>query len=687
MMTTQCGCFRALFFIGIVLAGCFCPCNLNPKDLKGKHTLMPVPKEIFFSQGKWRIPHDFRIDMRGHRDLRLEQVAIRFLNRLKAETGIPLNVQGLDKHRKADFVIHCAMPGTPIQSVKDDESYTLQVTSTQAKLKSQTPLGVLRGLETVLQLLSCDKEGFYMPAVQIIDEPRFVWRGLLIDVCRHWLPVDVIKRNLDGMAAVKMNVLHWHLTEDQGFRVESRTYPKLHQRGSDGQFYTQDQIREVVQYAHERGIRVVPEFDMPAHSTSWFVGYPELASAPGPYEIARHWGVHDPCMDPTREETYAFVEAFLAEMKDLFPDDYVHIGGDEVSGVHWDSNPRIVAFKKNRSMKDNHDLQAYFNRRVQQILCKFGKTMIGWDEILHPLLPENIVIQSWRGFNFLAQSVRSGYCGILSHGYYLDLFLPAERHYAVDPSSGLGVLKAEQKEKILGGEACLWAELIDQEIVDTRIWPRLAAIAERFWSPPHVKDGEDMYRRLEVLDRKLERLGLTHRTNPEKMLARLAGTDAIADLKVLGDIVEPVKYYSRHRTREYFQTTPLNRLVDAVRPESTKARLFRRMVDDILENSLVSEHKETCRAWLGEWRDSQVRLKKLLGSSSLLQEIIPLSETVQSLAEAGLEALDYIERGEAAPKKWVNRVSALCHQPRRPGHELLIAIIPGIRKLVAAASD
>src|SRR5262249_10436465 len=167
-----------------------------------------------------------------------------------------------------------------------------------------------------------------------------------LDVGRHFMPVELIKRELDGMAAVKLNVLHWHLTEDQGFRVECRKYPKLHQMGSDGLFYTQDQIRDVISYARDRGIRVVPEFDMPGHSTSWFVGYPELASAPGPYQIERTWGIMDPAFDPTREEVYTFIDGFIGEMAGLFPDDYIHIGGDESNGEHWKKNSAIQAFMR-----------------------------------------------------------------------------------------------------------------------------------------------------------------------------------------------------------------------------------------------------------------------------------------------------------------------------------------------------
>jgi hexosaminidase len=219
----------------------------------------------------------------------------------------------------------------------------------------------------------------------------------MLDVARHWMPLEVVKRNLDAAAAVKLNVFHWHLSDDQGFRVESKRFPKLQQEGSDGLFYTQDEIRGVVEYARDRGIRVVPEFDMPGHTTAWLVGYPELGTNPGPYEIGRTWGVYENALDPSREETYAFLDAFFEEMVGLFPDPYFHIGGDEVEDKQWNESARVQAWAKKNNLKDAHAIQAFFNQRVQKLLEKRGKVLIGWDEVLHPDLPQGIVVQSWRG--------------------------------------------------------------------------------------------------------------------------------------------------------------------------------------------------------------------------------------------------------------------------------------------------
>jgi hexosaminidase len=223
---------------------------------------------------------------------------------------------------------------------------------------------------------------------------------LTIDVSRHFIPFEVLQRNVDAMAAVKLNVLHLHLSDDQGFRVESKKFPKLQEMGSDGLYYTQNQIRELIAYARDRGIRVIPEFDMPGHSTSWFVGYPELASTPGPYQTERKWGIFDPAMDPTREETYVFLDKLIGEMAALFPERYLHIGGDEVNGKQWNANSRIQKYMRAHSMTTVQELQQYFTARVERIVSKHQKFMAGWDEVLSPAMPKDIVIQTWHGQDF-----------------------------------------------------------------------------------------------------------------------------------------------------------------------------------------------------------------------------------------------------------------------------------------------
>ena len=652
------------------------------KGQKNELSLMPQPAELSVGQGRLAIDGAFRVALTGYQEPRLQAAAKRLIKRLSAQTGIPLN-DGLEGDAAvATLVIHCDHAGEVVQSVKEEESYTLDVTPQEARLAAPTTWGVLRGLETFLQLVKLDDQGFAVPAVHINDKPRFVWRGLMIDAARHWMPIEVIKRNLDGMAAVKLNVFHWHLSENQGFRVESKVFPKLHEMGSDGHYYTQEQVKEIIAYARDRGIRVYPEFDMPGHSTAWFVGYPELASGPGPYTIERHWGVFDPAMDPTREEVYTFLDALIGEMAALFPDEYFHIGGDEVNGKQWSNNPRIQAFMREHGMKNNDDLQTYFSQRVQALVQKHGKKTIGWDEVLHPGVPKDLVVHSWRGQESLAAAARQGYMGILSNGYYIDLMYPASKHYAVDPMEGATAgLTAEEKARILGGEATMWSEFVTPENVDSRIWPRTAAIAERFWSPQQVKDVDSMYRRLAVESERLEWLGLTHRTSYRMMLERLAGVTGAHSLMSLADVVEPVKEYARGDAREYTSFTPYNRLVDAARPESDTAREFAGLVANWAAN------KDQIRNQLIAWRDNNAELIRVLKQNALLQEDAPLAEDLGALAAGGLQSIEYLESGKPASQLWVTEQTALLDRAAKPRAELLLMIVPSIRKLVEAAAQ
>ena len=432
--------------------------------------LMPMPSRVQLGTGHLLINQSFSVAVSGYRDGTLERGVQRFVADLSHRTGMRLYSTAA-KGVAATLVIQAQHGSESVEKLGEDESYELTISESGAKLTATNPLGILHGLQTFLQLVETSTDGFSIPAVTIKDQPRFAWRGLLIDMGRHYIPVDVLERNIDGMAAVKMNVLHLHLSDDEGFRVESKQFPKLHEMGSDGQYYTQGEIKTLVAYARDRGIRVMPEFDIPAHSRSWFVGYPELASTPGTYKI-EPGGVYT-VMDPTQERTYKFLDKFVDEMGKLFPDAYFHIGGDEVNGKPWDDNPKIQAFMHSHGLKNNQDLQAYFNHHLEKILSKHHKTMVGWDEILRPDLPKNIVVQSWRGQESLAAAAKQGFSGMLSFGYYLDLMWPASRHYAVDPMSGAAAsLSPEEKNRIVGGEACIWGEWISPENIDSRVWPR-----------------------------------------------------------------------------------------------------------------------------------------------------------------------------------------------------------------------
>jgi hexosaminidase len=654
--------------------------------------LLPLPASAQSGTGSLGVDSSFSVAFTGHTEPRLERAGDRFLRQLARQTGLPLALKPA-KTAKATLVIQTDHASKEIQELGEDESYVLEVTTTGAKLTAPTPLGAMHGLQTFLQLVDVSPGGFAAPVVTIQDKPRFPWRGLMIDSARHFIPLDVIRRNIDAMEAVKMNVFHWHLSENQGFRVESRKFPKLHEMGSDGLYYTQEEMRDVITYARDRGIRVVPEFDMPGHSTAWFVGHPELASGKGPYEIERKWGIFDPAMDPTNEKVYKFLDELIGEMAKVFPDHYFHIGGDEVNGKEWDANPKIQAFMKAHGIKNNEALQAYFSGRVQKLVTKHGKTVVGWDEVLVAGVPKDIVIQSWRGQASLAQAAKQGYRGILSNGYYLDLGWSAARHYAVDPLSGDAAnLSAEEKQRILGGESCMWAEYVSPENVDSRIWPRNAAIAERLWSPQEVRDPASMYARLDLISARLEWLGLTHRSVSRHMLQRLAGSASPAEfaaLRTLADVIEPVKDYTRGQTAPAVPSsaTPMNRVVDAVPLESDAGRRFSDLVDQFLAVACHDPAAEArLRAQLTAWRDNDAILQPLAQRSFLVKEVAATSQDLSALGAVGLAALDAIAKGQPAPDSWKAQQLATLEQVKKPKAQLLLIPAPAVQKLIEAAA-
>jgi len=652
--------------------------------------LIPMPARVQPGTGRLAVNQTFAIGIDGPSDDLLRRAAQRFMTDLARQTGIPMSSHGFDP-AKAVLVIHSGQASKAVQELEEDESYTLDVTGSAAKLTAPATLGILHGLQTFLQLVEITPDGFYAPAVHIEDSARFPWRGLSIDVSRHFIPIEVLKRNIDGMAYVKLNVFHWHLSDDQGFRVESKAYPKLHELGSDGFYYTQAEVRDLIAYAHDRGIRVVPEFDIPGHTSAWFAAYPALASAPGPYTIERRWGIFDPAMDPTRTATFQFLDKFIGEMAALFPDRYFHIGGDEVNGRQWDANPQIQAFMRAHNIKTDVELQQYFTVRVQKIVSRHGKTMIGWDEILAPNIPKSIVIESWRGQDSLAAAARQGYRGLLAHGYYLDAMWTAAQHYAVDPLSDAAAgLTPEEQKLILGGEACVWGEFVTADNIDSRIWPRTAAIAERFWSPQFVKDVNSMYQRLDALQAKLVAIGISPESGMEAMLIRAAGTSEIGPLRVLAAVVAPSGLADREQKAIqgggiHTSDLPLNRMSDAVAPESGAARRFATAVNALIANKFADRAVEAqVRACLTNWSENDARLAPMLANSYLLKEVAPLSQQLSAVAAAGLEALDYAEHSKAAPADWIDQRLSLSIQAQKSQADLLLMVAHPVELLLRA---
>ena len=651
------------------------------------NTLMPQPSSLHVDAGQYVFTTDFSAATEKFHDARLDEAIARAMRRLANETGVPLSAEPA-AGATAQFVISVDGPGESVQSIDENESYSLAVTPQSVHLTAATDVGAMRGLATLVQLVQNDGQRFFLPAVSIQDSPRFRWRGLMIDCSRHFEPISVIERTLDGMEAVKLNVFHWHLSDDQGFRIQSDVFPLLTQVGSNGQFYTQQQAREIVEYARARGIRVVPEFDMPGHASSWMVGYPQLGSAAGPFNIQTGFGIFDPVMDPTRDSTYQFLDKFIGEMAAIFPDKYLHIGGDENNGVEWKNNSRIQAFMSAHHITSTAELQAYFNQRLLKIVTKHGKRMDGWDEVLTPDLPKSVTIQSWRGVASLSQAAQQGHDGILSSGYYLDHTVPASTYYANDPIPAESTLDAAGRAHILGGEACMWGEYVNEHTIDARIWPRTAAIAERLWSPQSVNDVDDMYRRLNVESLRLEAIGLPQISEEYSSLRSLAGTPRIDSLRVLASTLEPVDFGLRSRwSHQHHVTTqtPLDHVVDALPPDPPFRHHFQLLVASYLSSPQAdSPQAAELHATFEQWVAAQSGVERLMENSPLLAEAKARPAQLAQLGNIGVEALSYLSSGKAAPAGWAATQLSTIQAAAEPVVMTEFDVLDPLRSLVNA---
>ena len=645
-----CGVARKLF--GAAAAAVLTVTLLNGSNMQGQQMgganaadlgLMPLPSHFEAGSGSYTLKPGTHVAFPRFHNARLEAGTVRMMARLQFESGVPLphvpsTVAG--DLSSAGIVIDVAGAGGAVQSLDEDESYSLTVTPQMITLRAATVVGAFHGMETLLQLVQLKDNAANIPAVSIEDTPRFRWRGLMIDVSRHFEPVKQIERTLDGMAMVKLNVFHWHLSDDQGFRAESKIYPKLTGVGSNGEFYTQEQMREVVAYARERGIRVVPEFDIPGHSVSWMVGYPQIGSSKGPFHLPDVAGIHDEALDPTREGTYVFLNRFIGEMTKIFPDAYFHIGGDEVNGEVWTSNPRIASFMKRKGFEKPSQLQTYFSQRVVRIVEKHGKKPVGWDEVLVPGLPKNVMVQSWRGVDSLAAGARQGYTGILSAPYYLDGMKSNETHYLADPIPADTTLTPEQQKLILGGEVCMWAEQLNEFTIDSRIWPRTAVMAERFWSPQSDRDVVSMYRRLPSISIELEQAGLKHITGPAMMRRSISGQLNPTALTTLASVLEPVSFGERSETQHTDSHTPLDRLVDTVVPDPPSRFEIAQDVDAVLNktaDSTAAEARLTRRFM--EWQEISPLLASQMQQNPRMSDAATRATQLGELGKIGLQAL------------------------------------------------
>lgn len=762
-------------------------------------SLMPLPAELKLKNGRYSFSEDMGIVVIGPDDGVVGRSIERFKTHLLERSGQSISDSG--NGLKVVFKNQTE----EVQPLKADESYSITIDKSGIELLANSGYGVLRGLETLKQLMSDAGGKVSWPYVEINDRPRYAWRGLMIDVCRHWIPKDVILRNLEAMSAVKMNVFHWHLSEHQAFRVESKLFPKLHELGSRGEYYTQDDIREIVAFARDRGIRVVPEFDVPGHATSYLVGYPELGAMPGPYVLQDNFGLAMAVLDPSKEEVYRFLDQFIGEMAELFPDPYFHIGGDEVDFSDWDRNPAIVEFKANNNIENNHDLQAYFNQRMEQILSGHGKKMVGWDEITNPNLSKDIVVQSWRDHKTLFQAVKAGFHGILSAGFYLDHKLPAAKHYEVNPEilpgavtiepdtllwehyaldiyvgespmkssmilygegedlrgvfglmenftgfesvtkeqeklsfsfdspvgklsvkaitkgdsitgefsamllkfpfKGLRVgsnnipgtaaprvekmdpLTEAEKSLVLGGEAAMWSELVDANTIDSRIWPRTGAIAEKLWSPQELTtDIRDMYRRLEILSHSLEHYGLRHLTFPGELIQELAEGKDVGPVKMLIDVLEESKYLSRLSLEQtVFQ--PLNEVADAAQAESFAALKFGWMVDAFLEDPLHRKHLEELEAQLLLWKENHNKFQWVAANNSRLEKVLQTSEELSLLSEYAWKSIQWLTSEESVSAEEKQAIVAEINAIESVHGGTILAVEASLKKLIYAIPE
>lgn len=778
--------------------------------------LMPYPQSVERQQGQFIVDEMLSFAVEGKKSAATNNLVKELSKRIQQQTGKKVS---LKKTTAANAELLIRVDDVrPISNYIDDwnESYQLNITATKIELTAKQLAGAQRGMETLLQLIGTEPK-ITLPLVSINDHPRFKWRGLLLDTSRHFFSVATIKRQIDAMAAAKYNIFHWHLTDDQGWRLESKKYPKLHKLASDGEYYTRRQIRDVVAYARERGIQVLPEIDMPGHASAIAVAYPELMSAPGPYAMEYRWGVHKPTLNPANEAVYKFADIIIAEVAELFPFEYLHIGGDEVDPEHWNANPEIQAFMQQQGLKDHHALHAYFNQRLQKILHKHKRKMIGWDEIQHKDLPKDIVIHSWRGPDGVSDAVSHGFQAILSTGYYLDQPQTSAYHYRNDPippkplvvktiadnetinswrfamprkrgkpvtgsftfigddkkitqafidftgksrrevllthytksnavfsldtwmgpvefrvdfdadkihgsaivgnapyifsgekisdnfslldekgttkndaqkqlpkTAFVAHLSAEQESLILGGEAALWAEIVDEHSIDLRLWPRAFVVAERLWSARELQDENSMYTRLGLVEHWAEKsTGLLHRQQQISALQKLVGENEITPVKIFVQMLEPAHYYHRQHEKSAYETysksDPLNRLADALPAENETVRQLNLQLEQWLQNPRDNAGYRALRGEFERWAANRNALQPVL---ELHPQWVSLANKTDLVARTGLALLDKRVKTTFLIQSERKKVMELIQQARMLDQELVVAAASSLEKIL-----
>lgn len=667
----------------------FITISAQAQTTKESLSLMPWPQKIEMKEAAFTLNKNFKVNITGQPNPRIFAAATRFLRRLDGRAGLFLEqgfITKLNEVPQAQLQINCTREGKI--ALYEDESYYLDINSDGIKIQATTDLGVMHALETLLQMLQNNSTSFYFPAVEIADSPRFTWRGLMIDVARHFQPLEVLKRNLDAMAALKMNVFHWHLVDDQGWRIEVKKHAKLTQLASDGNFYTQEEIKAIVKYASDRGILVVPEIDVPGHASALLTAYPEIGSkqnwAKNTYSIERNAGIFTPTLDPSNPKTYQILAEIFDEVCPLFPGNYIHIGGDENEGKDWDSNAQIQEFKRKNKLTNNHELQTYFTMQLIPMLKKHHKVLMGWEEIMTENMSKEAIIHSWKGANegtvagkSLIVAAKNGYKTVLSNGFYIDLMQGVQDHYLNDPIPNTANLTSVETNRILGGEATMWSELVTPETIDSRIWPRTAAIAERLWSDAKVTDLTSLRKRLKVVSFRLEELGITHIKNKEMILRNISNnqpTDALVDFST---ICEPLKIYSRNKGgTEYKMYSPLTLFADACTPDASDALEFNEAVDAYVK----AETHETAQPlidFLKKWIRTNASLIALSKNAPLVQPILPLSKSLSELSElllVKIEKKQILDSSKA--QEWLEKCNSKEHA------DVELAVYNSLKKLL-----
>ena len=407
---------------------------------------------------------------------------------------------------------------------KHSEYYDLVINKNFILIKGSDREGLIHGVYSLIQLIprSSGVNDSKLACVKINDYPKFKWRGLLLDCCRHFMSIDFVKRYIDLLAYHKMNVLHWHLTEDQGWRIEIDKYPKLTDVGAwrkekDGSiyggFYTKEQIKEVVDYAYKRGVNIVPEIELPGHSVAALAAYPEYSCTGGPFEVEKDWGVFKDIYCAGNDSTFVFLENVLDEIIELFPSKYIHIGGDEAPKYRWENCSKCKKRIQDENIQDTNELQSYFIQRIENYISGKGKKLIGWDEILEGGLANDATVQSWRGFEGALEAVKTGHDAIVSptsHAYF-DYDLDAidlEKVYNFDPIP-IDV-PSDKLKHIIGGECNMWSERAPQNTVDSKVFPRLLAMSEVLWDYPTIRDYNLFYERVQAHYKRLDVLGVNY---------------------------------------------------------------------------------------------------------------------------------------------------------------------------------